>query len=79
MPCAASPPSAFCQLKVPTSTFVQSIGWANAADVASHLLRPVRSSEIQAPSGTRSPLVVPFQVKTMSDAGSIPPRSEIAP
>ena len=31
MPCAASPPSAFCQLKVPTSIFVPVDVWANAA------------------------------------------------
>jgi len=79
MPCAASPPSAFCQLKVPTSILVQSMSCANAAEVASQIERPVRSSAIQSAFGTRTPLVVPFQVKTMSFAGSIPDRSAIWP
>ena len=72
MPCAASPPSAFCQLKVPTSIFAQATSWAKAAEVASQRVRPVRSAAIQSPSGTRTPLVVPFQVNTTSLAGSMP-------
>ena len=66
MPCAASPPSAFCQEKVTTSSFGQSSGWANAAEVASQIVSPVRSAAIQSALGTRTPDVVPFQVKTMS-------------
>jgi len=79
MPCAASPPSAFCQLKVPTSIFVQSMSWAKAAEVASQIARPVRSAAIQSAFGTRTPLVVPFHVKTMSPAGSMSERSAISP
>ena len=79
IPCAASPPSAFCQLKVPTSIFAQSMCCANAAEVASQIVRPVRSAAIQLASGTRTPLVVPFQVKTISLAESIPWRSAISP
>ena len=45
---------------------------AKAAEVASQIVRPVRSAAIQSASGTRTPLVVPFQVKTMSLAGSMP-------
>ena len=40
MPCAASPPSTFCQEKVATSTLAQSIGWAKTAEVASAKVRP---------------------------------------
>ncbi len=40
MPCAASPPSAFCQEKVTTSSFGQSSGCANAAEVASQIVKP---------------------------------------
>ena len=79
MPCAASPPSAFCQLKVPTSIFDQSMSCAKAAEVASQIDRPVRSAGIQFASGTRTPLVVPFQVKTRSLAESIPDKSLICP
>src|SRR3954451_8973505 len=66
MPCPASPPSAFCQEKVTTSSFSQSSGCANAADVASQIVRPSRSAAIQSALGTRTPDVVPFQVNTMS-------------
>ena len=38
----------------------------NAADVASLMVIPFRSSAIQSPFGTQTPDVVPFQVKTMS-------------
>ena len=34
------------------------------------MVRPVRWAAIQSASGTRTPEVVPFQVKTMSLAGS---------
>ena len=51
MPCAASPPSAFCQLKVPTSIFAQSMSCAKAAEVASQIERPVRSAAIQSAFG----------------------------
>jgi hypothetical protein len=55
------------------------MSWAKAAEVASHMLRPVRSAAIQSALGTRTPLVVPFQVKTMSGAGSIPLSFAISP
>ena len=66
MPCAASPPSAFCQEKVTTSSLSKGSAWAKAADVASQIVRPARSAGIQSPFGTRTPEVVPFQVKTTS-------------
>ena len=66
MPCAASPPSAFCQEKVATSSLAQSRSCAKAAEVASQIVRPLRSAAIQSASGTRTPEVVPFQVKTTS-------------
>ena len=47
MPCAASPPSAFCQENVQTSIFDQSSGCAKAAEVASAKVRPWRSAGIQ--------------------------------
>ena len=70
MPCAPSPPSAFCQEKVTTSSLGQSSFCANAAEVASQMVRPSRSAAIQSPFGTRTPEVVPFQVKTTSVAKS---------
>ena len=39
---------------------------ANAAEVASHMVSPTRLSSIQSTSGTQTPAVVPFQLKTMS-------------
>ena len=47
MPCAASPPSAFCQEKVVTSSLGQSRSCAKAAEVASQIVRPLRSAAIQ--------------------------------
>ena len=79
MPCAPSPPSAFCQENVATSSFGQSRRCANAADVASQIVRPLRLPAIQSPFGTRTPEVVPFQVKTTSVAKSILPRSGSSP
>ena len=52
---------------------------SNAPDVASQMLSPARSADIQSPFGTRTPLVVPFQVKTTSWAGSIAPSVQISP
>ena len=69
MPWAASPPRHFCQDQVTTSSLAQGRSMAKAALVASQMVRPPRSSAIQAPSGTRTPLVVPFQTKTRSRAG----------
>ena len=74
----------FCKLeKLSTlsefAIFAQSMSCAKAAEVASQMLRPVRSAAIQSAFGTRTPLVVPFQVKTISLAGSMPPRSAISP
>src|SRR5437868_13497091 len=68
MPCAASPPSAFCHEKVTTSSLGQSSLCANAAEVASQIVRPSRSDLIHSALGTRTPEVVPFQVNTMSEA-----------
>src|SRR5208282_1781455 len=66
MPCPASPPSTFCQEKVTTSSFGQSSLWAKAADVASQIVKPLRSAAIQSALGTRTPEVVPFHVNTTS-------------
>ena len=79
MPCAASPPSAFCQENVTTSSLPQSSGCAKAAEVASQIVSPVRSAAIQSALGTRTPEVVPFQVNTMSLAGSALARSGNSP
>jgi hypothetical protein len=79
MPCAPSPPSTFCQEKVTTSSLSNGSGCANAADVASQMVRPARSVAIQSPSGTRTPDVVPFQVKTTSLAMSTAARSGSSP
>ena len=79
MPCAASPPSAFCQEKVTTSSLAQSSGCAKAAEVASQMVRPSRSALIQSAFGTRTPEVVPFQVKTTSVLQSTLVRSGISP
>ena len=79
MPCAASPPSTFCQEKVATSTFGQSIGCARMAEVASAKVRPPRLPAIQSLLGTRTPEVVPFQVKSTSRSKSTLPRSGSRP
>ena len=79
MPCAPSPPSAFCQEKVVTSSLSHGKSMLKAALVASHSVRPWRSAAIQSPSGTHTPLVVPFQAKTTSRALSTCDRSGRAP
>ena len=79
MPWPPSPPSAFCHEKVTTSSLAQSRACANAAEVASQMVRPSRSALIQSAFGTRTPEVVPFQVKTTSVAGSTLERSGISP
>jgi hypothetical protein len=79
MPCAPSPPSTFCQDQVTTSSLRHGKSIANAAEVASQIVSPSRSSAIQSPSGTRTPLVVPFQVNTMSRSGSTFERSGSRP
>ena len=66
MPCAASPPSTFCQEKVVTSSLSQGSAMAKAAEVASQMVRPSRSAGIQSPFGTFTPEVVPFHKKTVS-------------
>ena len=43
---------------------------AKTAEVASQIARPLRSALIQSPLGTRTPEVVPFQVKTTSRSQS---------
>src|ERR1700738_1609702 len=79
IPWAASPPSAFCQEKVTTSSLGQSSGCAKQADVASQIVSPLRSAAIQSALGTRIADVVPFHVNTTSPAGSTLPRSGISP
>ncbi|MDT4882823.1 hypothetical protein FQZ97_1188100 [compost metagenome] len=79
MPCAASPPSAFCQEKVTTSSLAKSRSCAKAAEVASQMVRPSRSAGIQSAFGTRTPEVVPFQVKTTSRSKSTCVRSGSSP
>ncbi len=66
MPCAASPPSTFCQEKVTTSHLDHSIGCAKAPLVASLKVMPSRSAGIQSKFGILAPEVVPFCVKMMS-------------
>ena len=78
-PCAPSPPRAFCQEKVTTSSLSHSRSWAKAAEVASQMASPPRSAEMKPASGTRTPEVVPFQVKTRSASGSTRDRSGRAP
>src|SRR3546814_8353719 len=75
MPCAASPPSTFCQDQVTTSSFCHGRSMAKAAEVASQRVRPSRPSAIQSPEGTLTPEVVPFQVNTTSREKSTCPRS----
>jgi hypothetical protein len=75
MPCAASPPSAFCHDQVTTSSLSHGSRIANAAEVASQIVRPRRSAAIQSPFGTRTPAVVPFHTKTVSRSGSTAARS----
>src|SRR5262249_1724958 len=57
----------------------QSSRCAKVADVASQMVKPCRSGAIQAPFGTRTPEVVPFQVNTMSLAESTFARSGNSP
>ena len=52
---------------------------AKQADVASHIVRPLRSAGIQSALGTRTPEVVPFQVKTTSLSKFTLARSTISP
>ena len=66
----ASPPSTFCQDQVTTSSFAQGRSMAKTAEVASQMVSPSWASGIQSPSGTRTPEVVPFQVKTTSRSES---------
>ncbi len=79
MPCAASPPSAFCHDQVTTSSLSQGRRIAKAAEVASQIVRPRRSAAIQSPSGTRTPEVVPFHTNTVSRSGSTAARSGSSP
>jgi hypothetical protein len=53
--------------------------WAKAALVASQMVRPLRSAGMKSAFGTRTPEVVPFQVKTTSRSKSIAERSGSAP
>ena len=52
---------------------------AHAADVASQMVSPLRSALIQSAFGTRTPEVVPFQVKTTSRSVSTCVRSGKCP
>ena len=78
-PIPASPPSAFWNEKVVTSSLGQFSGMANAAEVASQMLSPSRSSLMKSAFGTRTPEVVPFHGNTTSFAGSTRDRSGSAP
>ena len=79
MPCAPSPPSAFCQEKVTTSSLAKSSACAKQAEVASQIVRPSRFAGIQSAFGTRTPEVVPFQVNTTSVEKSTLERSGSSP
>jgi hypothetical protein len=79
MPCAASPPSTFCQEKVVTSSLSkgQVLRKGRRGGVADGQARAVGRDE--SPFGTRTPLVVPFQVKTTSRVEIDVARSGISP
>ena len=79
MPCAASPPSTFCQDQVTTSSLCQGRSIAKAAEVASQIASPSRASLMKAASGSRTPEVVPFQTNTTSRSGATAPRSGSRP
>jgi hypothetical protein len=79
MPCAASPPSTFCHDQVVTSSFSHGSCIANTAEVASQKVSPPRWLGIQSPFGTRTPEVVPFQVKITSCWKSTAERSGSSP
>ena len=79
IPCAASPPSTFCQDQVTTSSFAQGNGMAKAAEVASQIASPCRPAAIQSASLIRTPEVVPFHGNTTSCAGSTAARSGSSP
>ncbi len=79
MPCAASPPSTFCHDQVTTSSLSHATSIAKTAEVASQSTSPARSRGIQSAFGTRTPDVVPFQVKITSRAKSTLARSGSAP
>jgi hypothetical protein len=66
MPCAASPPSTFCQEKVVTSSLSQSAGPAQRPRSRVADRQALAVGGMKSPFGTRTPLVVPFQVKTTS-------------
>ncbi len=78
-PWAPSPPSAFCQEKVTTSSRSQSRACAKTAEVASQKARPSRPGASQSAPGTRTPEVVPFQVKQTSASGRMAVRSGSSP
>ncbi|MNQ82909.1 hypothetical protein D3C85_979760 [compost metagenome] len=69
-PMPASPPSAFWKLKVVTSSLSHGRSIANAAEVASQMVSPSRSSAIQSALSMRTPDVVPFHGNTTSLLGS---------
>ena len=79
MPCAASPPSTFCQDQVTTSSLSQGRSMAKAAEVASQITRPSRSAAMKSALGKRTPEVVPFQASTTSCAESTAARSGSLP
>ena len=79
IPCAASPPMTFCQEYVTTSSFSHGRSTAKTADVASQMVRPVRSAAIHSPSGTFTPEVVPFHAKTTSRSPLIEDKSGSSP
>ncbi len=68
IPCAASPPRAFCQDQVTTSNRSHGRSMAKAADVASQMTKPSCWAGITSPAGRRTPEVVPFHASTTSCA-----------
>ncbi|MNI26251.1 hypothetical protein D3C73_799420 [compost metagenome] len=78
-PMPASPPSAFWKLKVVTSSLSHGRSMAKAAEVASQMVSPSRSSAIQSAWSTRTPEVVPFHGNTTSLFGSTFDRSGSSP
>jgi hypothetical protein len=60
-------------VELPKSSFC-----AKAAEVASQMVRPLRSAGMKSPLATRTPEVVPFQVKTTSRSKSTLPRGRAA-
>ena len=78
MPCAPSPPSAFCQEKVTTSSFGQSSACAKQAEVASQMVRPGNDSDAYAAWRSASLLLAKAQSSQRVSA-STSARSTVEP